>query len=68
MTGNTLIFTMCDLYTQEYGSLAAAPLEIKARIIEMEQLSMNYVCVCVLYYIITRNDHMFRIHVQNIAT
>ena len=30
---------------QEYGSLLAAPLEIKARIVEMEQMSMNNVRV-----------------------
>ena len=33
---------------QEYGTLAAAPMEIKGRIVEMEQLSMNGVCCIAL--------------------
>ena len=33
---------------QEYGTLAAAPMEIKGRIVEMEQLSMNDVCCIAL--------------------
>lgn len=38
---------------QEYGSLAAAPMEIKGRIVEMEQLSMNDVR-CIVLMIVKR--------------